>query len=133
MTTIITGITSDDANTLTEIKNAYEKLAEVPAVWIDVDADITRPVMRLKGYTRAQWFDEVLPRCLQGLQGLQGRPGDLDLFVTVESTAEAAQVVALGGLVARVGWGSSAGVDGALDLRQLAPKVAARRLAQALG
>lgn len=130
MTTIITGITSDDANTLNEIKNAYEKLAEVPAVWIDVDADIRRPAVQRKGYTRAQWFDIELPRCLQALQG---RPGDLDLFVTVENAAEAAQVVALGGLVARLGGDDGAGVSGALDLRQLAPKAAARELVRALG
>lgn len=130
MTTIITGITSDDANTLTEIKNAYEKLAEVPAVWIDVDADITRPVMQRKGYDRARWFDDVLPRCLQGLQG---RPGDLDVFVGVKDAAEAARVLELGGLVARLGGVSGAGVDGALDLRQLAPKVVARELVRALG
>ncbi|MDD2991808.1 MAG: hypothetical protein PHI64_22990 [Zoogloea sp.] len=130
MTSIITGLISNDSNNLTEIKNAYEKLAEVPAVWIDVDADIKRPVMQRKGFDRAQWFDDVLPRCLQALQV---RPGDLDVFVTVENAAESARVLALGGVVARVGGDGGRGADGALDLRGMAPKAAARELARALG
>ena len=130
MTTIVAGIFADDSNTFSCIKNAYEKLADVPAVWIDVDADIKRPAMHRKGYDRARWFDDVLPRCLQALQG---RPGDLDVFVTVENAAEAAQVLALGGVVARVGEDGGGGIDGALDLRGMASKAAARELARAVG
>lgn len=130
MTTIVAGIFADDSNTFSGIKNAYEKLADAPAVWIDVDADIKRPVMQRRGHDRAQWFDDVLPRCLQALQG---RPGDLDVFVTVENAAEAAQVLALGGVVARVSGDGSGGIDGALDLRGMTPKAAARELARAEG
>lgn len=32
MTTIVAGIFADDSNTFSGIKNAYEKLADVPAV-----------------------------------------------------------------------------------------------------
>lgn len=130
MTTIVAGIFADDSNTFSGIKNAYEKLADVPAVWIDVDADIKRPAMQRKGYDRAQWFDDVLPRCVGTLQG---RPGNLDLFVAVENAAEAAQVLALGGVVARVGGDGGGGIDGALDLRGMAPKAAARELVRAVG
>lgn len=130
MTTIVCGIITNDPINLDAIKNAYEKLADVPAIWIDVAADLQRPVMRRKGYDRAQWFGEALPRCLQALQG---RPGDLDLFLTVENAAQAAQVLALGGLVAHVGGDSGAGADDALDLRGMTPKAAARELARALG
>jgi hypothetical protein len=130
MATIITGIITNNPISLVSIKNAYGKLADVPAIWIDVDADIKRPAMQRKGYDRAQWFDDVLPRCVGALQG---RPGDLDLFVSVENVSEAARVLALGGLVARVGEDGGAGVSGALDLRQLAPKAAARELVRALG
>ncbi|WP_068803371.1 hypothetical protein [Thauera phenolivorans] len=130
MTTIVCGIITNDPINLDVIKNAYSKLAEVPSVWIDVDADIKRPAMQRQGYNRAKWFDDLLPRCLQGLQG---RPGALDLFVTVENGAEAAQVLALGGVVARVGGDNGAGVDGALDLRGMAPKTAARELARTVG
>lgn len=86
--------------------------------------------MQRKGYDRAQWFDDVLPRCVGTLQG---RPGNLDLFVAVENAAEAAQVLALGGVVARVGGDGGGGIDGALDLRGMAPKAAARELVQAVG
>lgn len=130
MTTIITGISTNDPINLASIKNVYEKLAHAPAIWIDVDADIKRPVVQRKGYDRARWFDEALPRCLQALQV---RPGDLDVFVTVENAAEAARVLALGGLVARLGGDGSGGIDGALDLRGMAPKAAARELARAVG
>lgn len=130
MTTIITGIITNDPINLASIKTAYEKLAHVPAIWIDIDADIKRPVMQLKGYDRAQWFGEVLPRCLQALQV---RPGDLDVFVTVENAAEAAQVLALGGVVARVGGDGGTGVSGALDLRGMVPRASARELTRALG
>ena len=61
------------------------------------------------------------------------RPGDLDVFVTVENAAEALQVLALGGVVARVGEDGGGGIDGALDLRGMAPKAAARELARAVG
>ena len=130
MTTIVAGIFADDSNTFSCIKTAYAKLADVPAVWIDVDADIKRPAMQRKGYDRAQWFDDVLPRCVGTLQG---RPGNLDLFVAVENAAEAAQVLALGGVVARVGGDGGGGIDGALDLRGMAPKAAARELVRAVG
>ena len=130
MTTIVCGIISNDPINLASIKTAYENLAYAPAVWIDVDADIKRPVMQRRGHDRAQWFDDVLPRCLQALQG---RPGDLDLFVSVESEAEASQVLALGGVVARVGEDDRRGADGALDLRGMTPKAAARELARAVG
>lgn len=130
MATIITGIITNNPINLVSIKRAYEKLADVPAIWIDVDADIKRPAMQRKGYDRAQWFDDVLPRCVGTLQG---RPGDLDLFVAVENAAEAARVLALGGLVARVGEDGGAGVSGALDLRGMAPKTAARELVRAIG
>lgn len=134
MTTIITCIITNDPINLDSIKYAYENLADVPAVWIDVAADLQRPVMRRKGYARAAWFDEVLPACLGALQG---RPGDLDLFVTVENAAEAAQVLALGGLVVRLSEDNSGSPDGALgdalDLRGLEPGQVARRLVAALG
>ena len=130
MTTIIAGIIANDPINLFSIKAAYQKLTDVPALWIDVAADLQRPVMQRKGYDRAQWFDDVLPRCLQSLQV---RPGDLDVFVGVESGSEAAQVLALGGLVARVGEDGGRGADGALDLRGMAPKAAARELARAVG
>ena len=130
MTTIVCGIITNDPINLAAIKTAYENLADVPALWIDVAADLQRPVMQRKGYDRAQWFDDVLPRCLQALQV---RPGDLDVFVTVENGAEAAQVLALGGVVARVGGDGGGGIDGALDLRGMAPKAAARELARAVG
>lgn len=130
MTSIVCGIITNNPINLASIKHAYAKLAAVPAIWIDVDTDIKRPAMQRKGYDRAQWFDDVLPRCLQALRG---RSGDLDLFVAVENAAEAARVLALGGMVARVGGDSGAGVSGALDLRQLAPKSAARQLVRALG
>lgn len=61
MTTIVCGIITNDPINLDAIKNAYEKLADVPAIWIDVAADLQRPVMRRKGYDRAQWFGEALP------------------------------------------------------------------------
>lgn len=128
MTTIVTGIFADDPINLFSIKAAYEKLADVPAIWIDVTSDLQRPVMQRRGYDRAQWFDDALPRCLQALQV---RPGDLDLFVTVENAAEALQVLALGGVVVRVGEDYGTGVSGALDLRGMAPKTAARELARA--
>lgn len=130
MTTIITGIITNDPINLASIKHAYAKLADAPSIWIDVASDLQRPVMQRKGYDRAQWFDEALPRCLQALQG---RPGDLDLFVAVENAAEAAQVLALGGLVARLGGDGGAGADGVLDLRGMAPKAAARHLVRAIG
>lgn len=130
MTTIIASFITNDPINLASIKTAYGNLADIPAVWIDVAADLQRPVMQRKGYHRAQWFGEVLPRCLQALQV---RPGDLDVFVTVENAAEAAQVLALGGVVARVRGDNGAGVDGALDLRGMAPKAAARELARAVG
>ena len=130
MTTIVCGIITNDPINLAAIKTAYENLADVPALWIDVAADLQRPVMQRKGYDRAQWFDDVLPRCLQPLQV---RPGDLDVFVGVESASEAAQVLALGGVVARVGGDGGGGIDGALDLRGMAPKAAARELARAVG
>lgn len=130
MTTIITGIITNGPTNLASIKNVYEKLAHVPAIWIDVDADIKRPVVQRKGYDRARWFDDVLPRCLQALQV---RPGDTDLFVIIENGAEAARVLALGGLVARLGGDGGGGIDGALDLRGMAPKAAARELARAIG
>ena len=130
MTTIVCGIITNDPINLAAIKTAYENLADVPALWIDVAADLQRPVMQRKGYDRAQWFDDVLPRCLQPLQV---RPGDLDVFVGVESASEAAQVLALGGVVARVGEDGGRGADGALDLRGMAPKAAARELARAVG
>lgn len=129
MITIVCGIITNDPINLDAIKHAYAKLADVPALWIDVAADLQRPVMQRKGYDRAQWFGEVPPRCLQALQV---RPGSLDLFLTVENAAEAAQVLALG-LVARVCGDNGAGVDGALDLRGMAPKAAARELARAVG
>lgn len=130
MTSIVCGIITNNQINLVSIKRAYEKLVDVPAIWIDVDTDIKRPAMQRKGYDRAQWFDDVLPRCVGALQG---RPGDLDLFVAVENEAEAAQVLELGGLVAHVGEDGGAGVSGDLDLRQLAPKAAARELIRALG
>ena len=130
MTTIVCGIITNDPINLASIKTAYENLADVPAIWIDVASDLQRPVMQHKGYDRAQWFDDVLPRCLQALQV---RPGDLDVFVTVENGAEAAQVLALGGVVARVGGDGGAGGDGALDLRGLTSRAAARGLARAVG
>lgn len=130
MTTIIAGILTNDPINLASIKTAYENIADVPAIWIDVTSDLQRPVMQREGYDRARWFDDVLPRCLQALQV---RPGDMDVFVTVENAAEAARVLALGGLVARVGGDGSGGIDGALDLRGMAPKAAARELAQAAG
>jgi len=67
------------------------------------------------------------------LQALQGRPGDLDVVVTVENAAEAARVLALGGVVARVGGDSDGSVRGALDLRGMVPRAAARLLARAVG
>jgi hypothetical protein len=130
MTTIVCGIITNDPINLASIKTAYENLADVPALWIDVAADLQRPVMQRKGYDRAQWFDDVLPRCLQALQV---RPGDLDVFVTVDNAVEALQVLALGGVVARVGEDGGRGADGALDLRGMAPKAAARELARAVG
>ncbi len=130
MTTIVCGIITNDPINLASIKTVYANLADVAALWIDVAADLQRPVMQRRGHDRAQWFDDALPRCLQALQG---RPGDLDVFVTVENAAEAAQVLALGGVVARVGGDNGAGVDGALDLRGMAPKAAARELARAVG
>lgn len=130
MTTIVCGIITNDPINLFPIKAAYEKLTDVPAIWVDVTSDLQRPVMQRKGYDRAQWFNDVLPRCLQALQG---RPGDLDLFVSVESEAEASQVLALGGVVARVGADGDGGADGALDLREMAPKAAARELARTVG
>lgn len=130
MTSIVCGIITNNQINLVSIKRAYEKLVDVPAIWIDVDTDIKRPAMQRKGYDRAQWFGEVLPRCLKALQV---RPGDLDVFVTVENAAEAARVLDLGGMVARVGGDGGRGSDGALDLRGLAPKTAARELARAVG
>lgn len=134
MTTIITGIIINDPINLASIKAAYGNLADVPAVWIDVAADLQRPVMQRKSYDRASWFDEVLPACLGALQG---RPGDLDVFVTVEDAAEAAQVLALGGLVVRLSEDGSGSPDGALgdvfDLQGLKPRQAAERLVAALG
>lgn len=130
MTTIIAGIIANDPINLFSIKAAYQKLTDVPALWIDVAADLQRPVMQRKGYVRARWFDDVLPRCLQALQV---RPGDLDVFVTVDNAVEALQVLALGGVVARVGEDGGRGADGALDLRGMAPKAAARELARAVG
>ena len=130
MTTIVCGTITNDPINLASIKHAYAKLADAPSIWIDVSSDLQRPVMQRKGYDRAQWFDDVLPRCLQALQV---RPGDLDVFVTVENGAEAAQVLALGGVVARVGGDGGAGVDGALDLRGLTSRAAARGLARAVG
>ncbi len=130
MTTIIAGIITNDPINLASIKHAYAKLADAPSIWIDVASDLQRPVMQRKGYDRAQWFDDVLPRCLQALQV---RPGDLDVFVAVENGAEAAQVLALGGVVARVDEDGGAGVDGALDLRGLTSRAAARGLARAVG
>lgn len=130
MTTIVCGIITNDPINFVAIKTAYGKLADVPAIWIDVASDLQRPVKQRKGYDRARWFDDVLPRCLQALQG---RPGDLDVFVTVENAAEAAQVLALGGVVARVSGDGGGGIDGALDVRGMALKAAARELARALG
>lgn len=130
MTTIVCGTITNDPINLASIKHAYAKLADAPSIWIDVASDLQRPVMQRKGYDRAQWFGEVLPRCLQALQV---RPGDLDVFVTVENAAEAAQVLALGGLVARLGGDGGAGADGVLDLCGMAPKAAARHLVRAIG
>lgn len=134
MTTIVCGIITDDPINLVSINTAYEKRADVTSVWIDVAADIKRPVMQRKGYDRASWFAEVLPACLGALQG---RPGDLNLFVTVENAEEAAQVLALGGLVVRLSEDDSGSPDGtlgdALDLRGLEPGRVARRLVAALG
>jgi len=53
--------------------------------------------------------------------------------VTVENASEAAQVLALWGVVARVGGDGGGGIDGALDLRGMASKAAARELARAVG
>ena len=130
MTTIVCAIITNDPMNLDSIRTTYAKRADVPAIWIDVAVDLQRPVMRRKGYDRAQWFDDVLPRCLQSLQV---RPGDLDVFVGVESGSEAAQVLALGGLVARVGEDYGTGVSGALDLRGMAPQSSARELARTVG
>lgn len=130
MTTIVCGIITNDPINLASIKTAYENLADVPAIWIDVASDLQRPVMQHKGYDRAQWFDDVLPRCLQGLQV---RPGDLDVFVTVENAAEAVRVLAMGGVVARLSEDDGGGADGALDLRGMTPKAAARELVRAVG
>ena len=43
MTTIIAGIITNDPINLDSIKIAYEHLADVPAVWIDVAIDLQRP------------------------------------------------------------------------------------------
>lgn len=67
MTTIVSGIITNDPINLGSIKHVYAKLADVPAIWIDVAADLQRPVMQRRGYDRAKWFGEVLPRCLQAL------------------------------------------------------------------
>jgi hypothetical protein len=133
MTTIVCGIITNDPINLDSINTAYEQLTDVPSVWIDVAADLQRPVMQRGRCDRAAWFDEVLPRCLGALQA---RPDDLDLFVTVEDAAEAAQVLALGGLVVRLSEDGSGSPDGALDdavdLRGLKPEQVARRLVAAL-
>lgn len=131
MTTIACGIIANDSINLDAIKKSYGKRADVPAIWIDVAADLQRPVMRRKNYDRATWFEEVLPQCLGALQGL---PGDLDVFVTVEDAAEAAAVVELGGLVVRLSEGGGGSPDGALgDVLDLKPRQAAERLVAALG
>lgn len=130
MTTITCGLICNDSINLEAFKKTYEKRAHVSSVWVDVSADLQRPAMRRQGYDRAAWFAGVLPACLRALQG---RPGDLDLFVTVEDDDEAAAVLAVGGLLVRLSEDGGESADGALDLRGLPPKAAAQRLAQAVG
>lgn len=130
MTTIALGIAGmNHQQQIAELKAAYERRGTVPAVWIDVEADLKRPVMQRKGYDRLEWFGKVLGAMLDTSDR---KTGDLDIAVTIESDTEAALIRDAFGMV--VHWGDSrvmvASED--MDLRGLGVAQAAKKLAVAL-
>lgn len=119
MTTLICAIVSNDPINFDALEDAYEKVAGVPAVWVDLGADIKRPVCRARVTTRARWFSEMLPE----LVATGNRRGDLDIILCGPLSAKEKRAIVwdFGGSVFRV----SRGTDPVRFARKLAEELAA--------